>query len=44
MADVSRPFAGGAPGAGRAVDMNYMPYWVARFTDHVDSSSLCVPV
>jgi hypothetical protein len=25
--------------AGRAVDMKklYMPYWVARFTDHVDS-------
>ena len=26
-------------GAGRSVDMKklYMPYWVARFTDHVDS-------
>ena len=26
--------------AGRAVDMKklYMPYWVARFTDHVDTS------
>ncbi len=27
-------------GAGRSVDMKklYMPYWVARFTDHVESS------
>ena len=27
-------------GAGRSVDMKklYMPYWVARFTDHVESA------